>query len=283
VLQILAANEWTQRLEENSSKPTNNHEGFVQIYEKDAHFLMARRQKNYSTAEEVQLTRSYINVSQDPIVGTCQTSETFWKRKVTHFATYAPEDAPERNEKSLRCKWASIAHDVSKFVGAYAAAAAVQASGTNSDDVMSKALQLYVDGHPKGQAFGYVQCWELLRDIPKWDDLRRAGASDITVNADGDDKAIEEGQERPIGRKAAKRMKWSEPSAKKESVDASAIIASSQARRAHTMEVQTQMAFFTTPLSSLDEDSKSYFRIMRRRILRELESEDNTCSDIAII
>jgi len=58
---------------------------------------------------------------------------------------------------------------------------------------------------------------------------------------------------------------------KREGAEARAAIASSQAKRAEQFALQNEMILFSTKLNSLDEDSKEYFQIMRRKVLNRLK------------
>jgi hypothetical protein len=50
-----------------------------------------------------------------------------------------------------------------------------------------------------------------------------------------------------------------------------AAIATSQAQRAEQFALQNEMILFSTKLDTLDEDSKEYFQIMRRKVLNKLK------------
>jgi hypothetical protein len=41
-------------------------------------------------------------------------------------------------------------------------------SGTSLDDVVEKTLQFYRDRPPKQQAFVYLHCWQVLKDVSRW-------------------------------------------------------------------------------------------------------------------
>jgi len=147
---------------------------------------IAPRQRNYTPDEEALLTQSWLNVAQDPIVGTGQKSDAFWGRVAEQYAKFAPTATTARSASSLQTKWKIISDDVSKFVAAYAAACDLNASGTNDDDVMNQAQVIYSDKNDK--AFAYLSSWQILRTVPKWSDFRKCSPDDATTNDDGDDK-----------------------------------------------------------------------------------------------
>lgn len=45
-------------------------------------------------------------------------------------------------------------------------------SGKSHEDIMRDALELYILKRPKGLDFGLGHCWHILREIPRWVELR---------------------------------------------------------------------------------------------------------------
>ncbi|XXQ32281.1 No apical meristem-associated C-terminal domain-containing protein [Plasmodiophora brassicae] len=173
------------------------------------------RGTNFTDAEDVQLVRSWLNVSQDPATGTGQSKETFWERVEVHFCNNTTSGA--RTARSLQTKWGTVQRDVSKFVGSYASVNALDESGTNEEEQTEKALKLYQQTHPKNAQFAYLHCWRVLRTVPKWQDLRHRPESNNTpskelrqLDSNGDIVEVDttsSSQGRPIGVKAAKALK----------------------------------------------------------------------------
>jgi hypothetical protein len=44
--------------------------------------------------------------------------------------------------------------------------------GNSIEDTLHKALKLYKLKHPKNLGFCFIHCWLLLKDVPRWNDLR---------------------------------------------------------------------------------------------------------------
>ena len=124
--------------------------------------------KNFNRAEEEQLCRSVIFVSQDRIVGNQQKTGVFWERICEHYEDHRP-DAP-RPQRSLETKWGLIKHDVSSFCGVYAQVLRLNKSGTSVSDTLRRARELYQQKSAKKQEFAFEHCWLLLKDHPKWAD-----------------------------------------------------------------------------------------------------------------
>lgn len=162
----------------------------------------ARKGKNFSSEEERQVCRSFLQITQDPVVGNGQRSKAFWERVGVHYNRNRPAGGGERPARSLETKWGIIKHDVAKFVGVYKQVYDCRESGTSLDDVLQNALELYKVKHAKQQSFVFLHCWLLLRDIPRWMESvpesrqRQAGRSSPApapkrktppVETDGDD------------------------------------------------------------------------------------------------
>lgn len=124
--------------------------------------------KNFNRAEEEQLCRSVLFVSQDRIVGNQQRAGVFWERIFDHYDEHRP-DAP-RPQRSLETKWGLIKHDVSSFCGVYSQVLRLNKSGTSLADTLRHSRYLYRQKSAKKQEFMFEHCWLLLKDHPKWAD-----------------------------------------------------------------------------------------------------------------
>jgi hypothetical protein len=104
-----------------------------------------RKGKNFTNEEELQVCRSQLSISQDPIVGNGQRKESFWDRVGIHYKRHQPRSGGECKPRSIETKWGVIKHDVGKFVSAYGFVFDNKQSGTCLDDVLRDALELYKD------------------------------------------------------------------------------------------------------------------------------------------
>ena len=127
-----------------------------------------RKGRNFSAEEERSLCRSFLAISQDQICGNGQCNYAFWDRITAHFNQSKPRSNLVRPARSLETKRGHIKQDVGKFCGAYKQVFNCRESGTSLDDVVEKSLQFYLDRHPKQQAFAYLHCWHVLKDVPRW-------------------------------------------------------------------------------------------------------------------
>ncbi|KAK3230360.1 hypothetical protein Dsin_002241 [Dipteronia sinensis] len=88
------------------------------------------RSVNYSHYEDLALTRAWLNISEDNIVGIGQKSPRLWGRILAQFHQILGHQS-NRNIQSLANRWLNISHDVSKFYGHYNKVGRLNPSGWN--------------------------------------------------------------------------------------------------------------------------------------------------------
>jgi len=91
------------------------------------------KQANFTPEEDVNLVKSWLEISCDPVVNTGQKNENFWVRVIERYDTRRG-DFPIRNDRSLQGRWDKIRAASSKFAGYLAEAHRVHASGTSDAD-----------------------------------------------------------------------------------------------------------------------------------------------------
>jgi hypothetical protein len=153
---------------------------FVQIYVAYFFFLFDPDQANtegekkekrkkgptYQDHEDAQLSSSWVEVSEDPSVGTDQAGTRFWDRISKCYHNAIPQ--PPRPIGSLKGRWQLISHGVSKFAGCVKHIDQLNPSGATSEDRLTKALALFSE--LQGKTFGFLQCYNILTSSPKWSD-----------------------------------------------------------------------------------------------------------------
>jgi hypothetical protein len=148
-----------------------------------------KKGKNFSADEERALCRSFLAVSRDPVCGNGQRNTAFWDRITTNYNHNKPRSCPIRLARSLESKWSHIKHDVAKFTGVFKQVSDCRESGAFADDVLERALEYYKDRHPKQQAFAFLHCWHLLKEVPRWwqsaQEIQRRGSGGVGALAVG--------------------------------------------------------------------------------------------------
>ena len=93
--------------------------------------------RHWTSEEDVALTKAWLYVSVDSIVGKDQTSETMWNRILNAWRDNMVEYDPTRNVNGLACRWASIQAEVNKFHGLYEHLESYPRSRTTPKDMVN--------------------------------------------------------------------------------------------------------------------------------------------------
>jgi hypothetical protein len=73
--------------------------------------------KAYTVVEDQHLCTAWVATSEDPITGTGQKKDAFWKSIMAAFQRLSGPGEESRTLSSLQCRWASINKDATKFNG----------------------------------------------------------------------------------------------------------------------------------------------------------------------
>ncbi|XP_024401721.1 uncharacterized protein [Physcomitrium patens] len=266
-------------------------DGGAGVVEAEAASTATRNRKGmlYVAAEETQLCRSYLHVLQDSGVENKQKAGSFWHRVQVHYNCNRPQGCGERPARSLETKWGMIKHDVAKFIENYGAVRAEAESGTSSEEMLQKALELYRSRHPSNQSFTFIHCWLVLKDAPRWKDARedvrktppvkRKNPGASTDLDKGEVEMIDAMREEirddvlkkplPMKRKSEVEM----INAIKAQARATADMAAATRMKIAILEEQNVMALFTVPEEQLvSEEAREYFKLRRGEELRKLRA-----------
>ena len=132
----------------------------------DADGTPKSRAPNYKEDENVQICRSWLEITEDPLNSTNQTADTFWTRVEQHYSSQIP--FPPRSFHSLKSRWQAIQRAVNKFHGCFKQVVQANQSGTSSNDQISSTLKLYTA--TEGKTFPHLRCYHILSRAPKWHD-----------------------------------------------------------------------------------------------------------------
>jgi len=98
---------------------------------------MASRSSSYSNLEDKLLCQTYVQISQDPIVGRYQSASDFWKRVVEEYNASKNLEWEGRSERSLSSRWQVIEAQVRKLKACLRQIENLNPSGTNEEDRVS--------------------------------------------------------------------------------------------------------------------------------------------------
>ncbi|OAV98879.1 hypothetical protein PTTG_08163 [Puccinia triticina 1-1 BBBD Race 1] len=264
---------------------------------------------NWRPEEDRSLCISWLNTSKDAATGTNQTKATFWDRIYAMYLKIMAEETekkkhtkgfkpfPKRLKKPLEDRWYHIQHQVSKYCGYYSQVERRLRSGSNKDDLIVEAKLLFKTD--SGRNFNLDHCWGILHHSPKWikhiDDANASGKtkvkdkkqiastpassaatdpplSDIPCSASGETQDSDtEDSQRPEGSKAAKKRKNDE-------INLANLIKGQKELLQISRENQKAFESYTDDmnmarkLSDMDEETRAYFQIKRKKAIEQNKS-----------
>ena len=183
---------------------------------------------NYTTEEDLFICKAFVSVSTDPTHGTNQKGDDFWSKVAVKFADLqATESEVEvvghtRDGDSIMNRFQrQIQRAVNKFNKYYKEHKEVNPSGWNEEKFIQAATDSFLEH--EGKPFKWQNCIAILHQMPKFnpmmahheeeDDNPGVGDDDSNNSKRGHNKiggVMGDSMDRPIGSKAAKRLKKEE-------------------------------------------------------------------------
>jgi hypothetical protein len=185
---------------------------------------------NFYPEEDLFLCRAFVNVSENPIKGNNQKTDTFWTSIHEHFAKLYDEETEDKVEgcggdrtaHSLMNRFQrQIQKNVNTWNGHYKQIKSTPQSGVNEEGYIEQANELF--NEIEGKQFKFDKCIPILHQMPKFNPMKKWNSDDEEEDTDdevpdGEKKraavtTINEVSEpmgarltRPIGTKRAKKM-----------------------------------------------------------------------------
>ncbi|XP_073022711.1 glutathione S-transferase T3-like [Primulina eburnea] len=168
--------------------------------------------------EDELLARSYVTMSDDPVIGNDQKGNDFWRRVADHYNENRPAGSSRRALNVIRSHWHNtVQKKVNGFNANYNSVYNTYRSGHSDEDILRFAYEKYRDEN-NGVAFNLEHVWRIMKTrplfTPQSDDhlvgtkkarISESGASNTSSNKDASiDLDINEEEIRPIGQKVAK-------------------------------------------------------------------------------
>ncbi|XP_073137884.1 uncharacterized protein [Henckelia pumila] len=176
-----------------------------------------RKRSTWTKVEDEVLARSFVTISDDPIIGNDQKADAFWGRVASYYNDNRPAGSNSRKANVIRSHWHNtIQKKVNLFNANYNSIYSLYRSGHSDEDILRFAYEKYREEH-NGVAFNLEHVWRIVKDRPMFtpqsDDhfvatkktrTSESGASNTSSNQNVS-VDIDDEDNRPMGRKAAKR------------------------------------------------------------------------------
>jgi hypothetical protein len=128
-----------------------------------------KKAPNYTEHEDVEICRAWIQISEDPAVGTHQQGDTFWQRVSSNY--HEVITSPSRPFGSLKKRWALLQARINKFRACVNQVEQFNESGALAEDQLNRALRLF--SRDQNTHFKDLRCYNLLVKCPKWNAYAR--------------------------------------------------------------------------------------------------------------
>ncbi len=121
--------------------------------------------KAYKPVEDLHLCNAWIVTSEDPITGTGQKKDSFWKSIIVTFQCLQGVEAEDSwSLSSLQRRWAAINKDCTKFNGIFVQLKAVPRPWWSQEKFKEETLKLYKE--EVKEDFKFLSCWLNLKEKP---------------------------------------------------------------------------------------------------------------------
>ena len=243
------------------------------------------RGQGWKQSEMENLTKCYLSVSQDNVVGTNQSGETFWKRVHAEFLQNKGDLDNDRDDNKLKNMWSKINQACTKFDACLASAKRLNNSGFNEEKFEEEAMKMYAV-KSQGKPFPYRFCYLLLQHSPKWHKMKseqraqtpkklKIGEDVKPLEPDADDHDIISPQ-RPEGVKLAKsqlRKKRVAVDDEIKTLDLLQEYLTVAKRKTEEIELQTAVQVFSRNPDSAQ--SKIFFQALEAKIIKKMKVEEH--------
>ncbi|KAL6856989.1 hypothetical protein ACP4OV_018371 [Aristida adscensionis] len=167
---------------------------------------------NFNPEEDVNIVRSWLEVSCDPVASNSQKRDTMWGRVMERY-NLRRGNYLERTLRSIQSCCDIIKAEVAKFSAFYADTVRENPSGATDADMTTRAAANFASIQKRN--FPFIHCWELMKNEPKWQDPKQREISKEALGSDfgedninvGGSNAGGSGGSRPMGRDSAKAAK----------------------------------------------------------------------------
>ncbi|KAA1074735.1 hypothetical protein PGT21_050300 [Puccinia graminis f. sp. tritici] len=123
-----------------------------------------KKAPNYTEAEDFELCRAWIRISEDPAVGTHQDGNTFWQRVTAAYHESVP--TPIRPVDSTKKRWGLLQRMLNKFRGCVDQVEQFNQSGASAEDQLNRALRLY--SADQKSHFKHLRAYNMIVKCAKW-------------------------------------------------------------------------------------------------------------------
>lgn len=243
-----------------------------------------RRGSSFTADEDAAIARAWISSSENPIIGSEQTGDTFYGKITSVYnEEFKPANRESRSFESIRARTKTIHKQCVRFSGCYIRVMRSKPTGVSPDDLIRLATAMFNDVVVKnasedcGKSFKFLSAWTILKEHDKF--FAAAAENKVTSSSkedenegsvkktDSDSNGDEVGSttsRRPIGRRKAKELQLRDLHARKK-LKLGAELLETQKERNSAIQRDIDIRLFTnSPAGCSQDDSVEFFNILRK-------------------
>ncbi|XP_042404930.1 glutathione S-transferase T3-like [Zingiber officinale] len=132
----------------------------------DSNTAGRRKRSTWSKVKDEVLARSFVTISDDPIIDNYQKVDVFWGRIASNYNENRPLAIPNRIASVIRSHWHNtIQIKVYPFNTNYNSIYSAYHSGHSNEDILRFAYEKYHKEN-NGNAFNLEHVWRIVKDRP---------------------------------------------------------------------------------------------------------------------
>ncbi|XP_042415431.1 uncharacterized protein LOC122004644 [Zingiber officinale] len=125
-----------------------------------------RKRLSWTKVEDEVLARSFVTISDDPIIGNDQKADAFWGRVASYYNENLPQGSNTRSANVIRSHWHNtIQKKVYRFNANYNSIYSSYRSGHSDEDILRFAYEKYLSEN-NDVAFNLEHVWRIVKDRP---------------------------------------------------------------------------------------------------------------------
>ncbi|XP_020254358.1 glutathione S-transferase T3-like [Asparagus officinalis] len=131
--------------------------------------MASSRGKSFLQEEDQILCATWLEISQDPVLGSNQKKDKLWERISALFhERISNVYTGHRSPKSLSCRMQLIMKAISKFRGCIRQVERLNPSGASELDINKRARIIFAEDPEEKRGFLFDHVWPILKDAEKW-------------------------------------------------------------------------------------------------------------------
>ncbi|XP_073304615.1 glutathione S-transferase T3-like [Primulina huaijiensis] len=169
--------------------------------------LRVEKRSTWKKVEDEVLARSFVTITDDPIIGNDQKAEAFWRCVASYYNDNRPAGTPNRSASVIRSHWHNtIQKKLYRFNANYNSIYSAYHSGHNDENILRLVYEKYREEN-NGITFNLEHVWRIVKDRPMFtpQPVDHLVCTKKARTSESGASNMNKEENRPMGQKAAKK------------------------------------------------------------------------------